>query len=344
MPVESVTPPALPSAIQPAAAAFTAAPRAGLVASAWHGLAGAVHRHTEHLPPTLRGLIWATAAGLIFTFLNASMRALTLQHVDPLQAQFLRYFFGLVVLLPILFHHGLKAYRPKDIGAQFTRGAAHSVGLVLWFMALPRIPLADMTAIGFTGPIFIMIGAYLFFKEPMRWERWAATLVGFAGVMIVVGPKLSGSGGGYHLLMLASAPVFAASFLLTKAMTRYETTGTILVWQSISVSIITLPFALLAWQPISAWHWAAFAACGVLGSAGHYCLTRSFAAADISATQSMKFLDLIWAALMSWLAFADPPSASTLAGGAVICAATVWVARRESRGAKAARPGSDTEP
>ena len=70
---------------------------------------------------------------------------------------------------------------------------------------------------------------------------------------------------------------------------------------------------------------------GVLGSAGHYCLTRSFAAADISATQSAKFLDLVWSALMGWLLFADLPSQSTLAGGLVICAATIWVARRESR-------------
>jgi drug/metabolite transporter (DMT)-like permease len=57
-------------------------------------------------------------------------------------------------------------------------------------LALPKIPLADMTAIGFTGPIFIMIGAWLFLKEPMRWERWVATGLGFAGVLIVVGPKL----------------------------------------------------------------------------------------------------------------------------------------------------------
>ena len=72
--------------------------------------------------------------------------------------------------------------------------------------------------------------------------------------------------------------------------------------------------------------------CGVLGSAGHYCLTRSYAVADISATQSVKFLDLVWAALIGWLAFGDVPSRSTLIGGVVICAATLWIARRESRG------------
>jgi len=208
------------------------------------------------------------------------------------------------------------------------------VGLCLWFTALPQIPLADMTAIGFTGPIFIMIGAYIAFKEPMHWERWVAVALGFAGVLIVVGPKLSASGGWYHLMMLASAPVFAVSFLLTKAMTRYETPGVILVWQSITVSIITLPLALWMWEPVTPWQWAGFLVSGFLGSAGHYCLTRSFAAADISATQSAKFLDLVWSALMGFLLFADIPSQSTIIGGVVISSATLWLARRES--AKAA--------
>jgi drug/metabolite transporter (DMT)-like permease len=134
--------------------------------------------------------------------------------------------------------------------------------------------------------------------------------------------------------MLASAPVFAASFLITKALTRYETTGTILVWQSISVAILSLPLALLNWQPVGGWQWAGFALSGVLGSAGHYCLTRSFTRADISATQSVKFLDLVWAALLGFVLFADVPSGTTLAGGGLICAATVWLARRESHGTR----------
>jgi drug/metabolite transporter (DMT)-like permease len=151
-------------------------------------------------------------------------------------------------------------------------------------------------------------------------------------VLIVVAPKLSGSGGFYNLVMLASAPMFAASFLLTKGLTRYETTGAIMVWQALTVTLFSLPLALLAWQWPTPWQWAGFVLTGVLGSLGHYCLTRSFSIADISATQSVKFLDLVWASLIGWLVFADVPSQSTLIGGAVICTATLWIARRESHG------------
>ena len=290
--------------------------------------------HAATLTPAVRGLFWAAASGAIFCFLNALMRGLA-QQLPPLQTQFLRYLFGLVVLLPLLLlRAGPAAYRPQSPMGQFARGAVHTLGLVLWFMALPHIPLADTTAIGFTGPLFIMIGAAAFLREPMHWERWLATAIGFCGVLIVLGPKLGlggGGSGGYHLLMLASAPVFAASFLITKVLTRTETTGVIVFWQALTVTAFSLPMALWVWQAPSALQWLGFMLCGALGSGGHYCLTRSFRVADISSTQSVKFLDLIWATALGWLLFADLPAQTTLLGGVVISAATLWVARREQR-------------
>jgi drug/metabolite transporter (DMT)-like permease len=274
-------------------------------------------------------------SGFFFCVLNALMRALA-QTVDPMQAQFLRYALGCLVLLPVVLWRGPMNYRPKDIVGQFWRGGAHSAGLVLWFLALPHVPLADLTALGFTGPIFIMIGARLFFGEPMLWERWVATALGLAGVLIVVGPRLSGAGGGWHLVMLASSPLFAASFLITKALTKQETAGVILVWQSITVSLFSLPLALWNWGPLDATQWLGFVGCGLLGSAGHYCLTRAFAATEISATQPAKYLDLLWSAFFGFVFFGDIPTGATLLGGSVIAAATLWVARREGRRAREA--------
>lgn len=298
--------------------------------NAWMRRANVAHRRVERLPATVRGLLWSVGAGLLFALLNALMRGLAVQ-LDPFLTQFLRYVFGLAVMLPLVWRSGWATYRPHNIGGQFMRGAVHTLGLCLWFAAVPHITLADTTAIGFTGPIFIMIGAALVFHEPMRWERWAAASVGFAGVLIVVAPKLTGAGGGYALVMLASSPVFAASFLITKALTRYERAEVIVMWQAISVTVFSMPLALLHWQWPSAVQWLTFLACGILGSAGHYCITRSFSIADISATQSAKFLDLVWASALGWLIFADIPSQWTLAGGVVICASTVWIARREAR-------------
>lgn len=291
----------------------------------------ALVKHRVHrLDPTVQGLIWSGIAGFTMVVLNTTMRGLSMD-LDPFQSLFLRYAFGLLVMLPLVMRAGVAAYMPKQIGGQFLRGAVHTIGLGFWFVALPKIPLADMTAIGFTGPLFIMLGAYIFFREPMRWERWLAALIGFGGVMIVVAPKLSGSGGYYHLVMLASAPMFAASFLLTKALTRYERAEVIVFWQGITITLFSIPLALLHWKSPTLAQWFGFAVCGVLGSFGHYCLNRSFGIADISSTQSIKFLDLVSSALLGWLVFSDVPSETTLIGGVVISASTIWIARREAR-------------
>lgn len=293
--------------------------------------AAIAHRRASRLPPTLRGLMWAAASGFVFALLNTIMRKLAAQ-VGSFETQFLRYAFGLAVMIPFVLRAGWRRYIPHSITGQFVRGGVHTAGLLIWFAALPYITIADTTAIGFTGPIFIMLGAAWMFGEKMRWERWLAAAFGFAGVLIVVAPKLTGSGGWYTLVMLASAPVFALSYLITKSLTKYERAAVIVVWQSITVSLLSLPLAVSHWSAPTALQLLAFAVCGGLGSLGHFMLTRSFTVTDISATQSIKFLDLVWATLLGWIAFGDHPSQSTLLGGAVICAATLWIARREARG------------
>ena len=274
--------------------------------------------------------MWTAFASIIFILLNTVMRSLALQ-VHPSQVQFLRYVAAVAVMLPLIARAGPRAYLPHRVGGQFARGALHTVGLTLWFIALPHIPMADMTAIGFTGPIFVMLGAYLFFKERMQWDRWLAAGLGFAGVLVVVAPGLSGSGGLYSLVMLASAPVFAASFLLTKTLTRSDRATVIVLWQAITVSLLSFPLAWWHWTAPTPLQWSGFLLAGLLGSAAHYCVARGLAVADASATQSVKFLDLVWSALMGWLVFSEIPTQTTLIGGVVICSATIWIARREAR-------------
>lgn len=296
----------------------------------WRRHATIAHRRASRLPPTVRGLLWAAASGFVFALLNTIMRKLSAQ-VGSSETQFLRYACGLAVMLPFVLRAGWRSYVPHSIAGQFVRGGVHTVGLLLWFAALPYITIADTTAIGFTTPIFIMLGAAWLFRERMRWERWTAAAIGFAGVLIVVAPKLAGAGGWFTLVMLASSPVFALSYLITKGLTKYERAAVIVVWQAISVTLLSAPLAIAHWTTPGATQWLAFIACGCLGSLGHYMLTRSFTVTDISATQSVKFLDLVWATLLGWLVFGDTPSRSTLLGGAVICASTLWIAQREAR-------------
>lgn len=272
----------------------------------------------------------AALAGLTLCSLNVLLRILSTE-LPPFQVQFLRYFSGLLVLMPWVFRDGLAAYRPNGISGQLWRGVVHATALYMWFAAMTHITFADLVAIGFTSPIFVMIGAVIFLREPMFWQRWAAALLGFAGVLFVVGPQMSGEGGIYPLIMLASAPLFAASFLITKALTRRDSPTVIVFWQSLTVSVFTLPLAIWVWQPPTLLQWGLVLVCGAMGSLGHWFLTHAFRLADISTAQPVKFLDLIWAVSLGYIFFAEIPTSSTLIGAAVIFVSTSWIARVEAR-------------
>lgn len=296
-----------------------------------------VQRMATRMPKAWQGMLWMIFGGFMFSTLNVISRKMSLE-LNVYETQFLRYLCGLLVLLPFVLRQGAASYWPSNIQGQFWRGGVHAAGLMLWFIALPHIPMADMTAISFTGPIFIMIGAAWFLGERMHRDRWMAALFGFVGVLVVLLPHLSHNGGVYHLIMLSSAPVFAASFLITKALTRYESPGVIVLWQAITVAIFSLPMAALHWQNPNAWQWANFLAAGIVGTVAHYCLTRALHVADISATQSMRFLDLLWSSLMGWWFFTEVPSETTWLGASLILLSTLWIARREGQRKAAATP------
>ena len=306
-------------------------------AAAPHGAVADVERRAS----TLRGMAWMALGGLLLVSMNALMKRITFE-MSPLQAQFLRYLFGLAVMLPWILRAGLAAYRPNRLPGQLWRGVFHCGALTLFFLALPHMPLADMTAIMFTTPIFVLAGAALVLRERLTAARWAAAAVGFAGIAIVVWPHLGAGGraGGWSLVMLAASPLFAASFLINKALTKHDSPSVIVTWQNLTVTLFALPMALPVWTTPAAWQWGALLACGLLGSAAHLCMTKAFTFADISATQPMRYLDLVWSSVIGAIFFADLPTAWTLGGAAVIIASNVWIARREALEGRAPRPAA----
>jgi drug/metabolite transporter (DMT)-like permease len=278
-------------------------------------------------------MLWMAATGFLFIVLNTIMKRLS-HELDPWLVGFLRYLMGAAVMIAPALRLGARALWPKAPGLQFVRGLFHASGMMLWFAALPMVTLAELTAIGFSGPLFICLGAVLFLGERMTGARWAAVAVGFAGVLLVLKPWEGGGFAGVStgmLLMLASAPVFAGSFLVAKALTRRDRSEVVVLWQHLWVSVLLAGFALAYWTQPTPAQWGLLAACGFLGAGGHYCMVRAFRVADISAVQSVKFLELVWAAILGWIVFGTAPAGATVAGGLVILASTLLLARHESR-------------
>jgi drug/metabolite transporter (DMT)-like permease len=283
--------------------------------------------------PIVRGMLWMAATGLLFVVMNTIMKWLS-QDLDPWLVGFLRYLLGAAVMLGPALRLGARALWPKAPRLQLLRGCFHAGGMILWFAALPLVTLAELTAIGFSGPLFICVGAVLFLNERMTGARWAAVLVGFAGVVLVVQPWAGAGFAGIStgmLLMLASAPVFAGSFLTAKALTRYDRPDVVVLWQHLWVSVLLVGFAIACWKSPSHAQWALLVLCGFLGAGGHYCMVRAFRATDISAVQPVKFLELVWAAVLGVVVFGTAPAGATVAGGVVILVGTLLLARHESR-------------
>ncbi len=287
----------------------------------------------------LRGVGWMLLTGLLFVGVTGIVRHLG-SDMSPMQAAFIRYVFGLFLLAPVFLRlKGPRLFtRPfltRRLGLHALRGLAHGIGVMLWFYAMARIPIAEVTALGFTAPIFTTIGAALFLGERLRLRRIGAVLVGFGGALVILRPGFQALDMG-AVAQLVAAPLFAISFLVSKKLTETESNASIVAYMAIFVTLVLLPPALLVWRTPS-WDellWLGVTA--ILATLGHFTLTQAFRSAEITVTQPFSFIQLLWATLLGLYVFGERPDMWTWAGGAVIVASATYIVHREARARRSA--------
>ena len=268
-------------------------------------------------------------AGILFALLNV-FTLIPAQHLNPYVMAFLRYLFGTLFLVPIVLRLGVhRTMRTHRLPLHLFRGCIHAGGMFLWFIGLPLTTLASMTALGFTGPIFVTIGAALFLGEDVRLRRWIAVAVGFAGAMIIIRPGVGLLSYG-AIVILASTPIFSASNLISKLLARTESAPTIVVWQNLTISLAAAPVALWFWQTPDPTDLLWFMAAGLCGTLGHMCQQNGYQLADITLLQPIGFLSLLWNTLLGYFLFFQQPDAWTFVGAAVIFASAMYISHREA--------------
>ena len=283
----------------------------------------------QAVPPNLRGILWSGLAGLLFALLNV-FTLIPAQHLNPFVMAFMRYLFGTLFLVPIVLRLGARrTMRTHRLPLHLFRGCIHAGGMFLWFIGLPLTTLASITALGFTGPIFVTIGAALFLAEDVRLRRWIAVAVGFAGAMIIIRPGIGDLGLG-AIVILISTPIFSASNLISKALARTDSASTIVIWQNIVIVVCAAPLAIWFWQTPSCVDLLWFLAAGACGTMGHICQQRGYQLADITLLQPIGFLSLIWNTLLGYFLFFQTPDVWTFVGAAVIFASAMYISHREA--------------
>ncbi len=274
----------------------------------------------------LPGVLWMVASGLSFVGVNGIVRYLGTD-LPAAQSAFLRFGFGLLILLPALIPVLRGGFGPGLLRLYGWRGVVHTAAVILWFYAMARIPLAEVTAIGYLNPVLVTIGAALFFAERLNSARVLAFVVAFVGALIILRPGLREVTSG-HFAQLGAAMFFAALYLVGKELSGRASAAAVL---SLTVTIGLLPIAIWVWVPVSLAQMGWLALVAACATGGHYFMTQAFQAAPMAVTQPVTFLQLLWATLLGSLAFGEAIDVYVLIGGAVIIAAISIVTLMEHR-------------
>ena len=275
-----------------------------------------------------RGMAWMLLTSVLFVGVTGIVRHLGSDMSAP-QAAFIRYGFGVMLMLPVLMRLRARELISPRMGLHAVRGLVHGIGVMLWFYAMARIPIAEVTALSYTTPIFVTIGAAWFLGERIRFRRIAAVLLSILGVLVIVRPGIIAVELG-TLAQIAAAPLFAASMLIAKRMTDTEPTTVIVALMAVFVTLTLLPFALASWRTPTPEELAWLFATALLATLGHLTLTQAFRAADITVTQPVSFLQLVWAALLGLYVFGEAIDFWTMVGALIIIASATYIAHREA--------------
>ena len=246
--------------------------------------------------------------------------------VHPFVIGFFRAFFGAVVLLPwIALRPGvLRSSHP--LRQHVMRAGFKLLAMVAFFAAFSWGPLADVTAIAFTSPIFLVLGAALTLGERPGPAMIAAVVIGFVGALFVIGP----SGTGFSLailLALTGAVLQSAIQLILKSMSKDDTTATLVIWNLLLTVPIALAFAIPFWAMPGSKEMGLLALQGVVGAACMGMMTHAFSLAPATIVAPVDFLRLPLVALGGFALFGENIALTTLCGGGLICCAALIAAR-----------------
>ncbi|MFU8881855.1 MAG: DMT family transporter [Rhodobacterales bacterium] len=274
------------------------------------------------------GVFWMVVTGLLFVGVTALVKYLG-PSIPAAQAAFLRYAIGFVFLIPLLRPMLATRLTRRQWGLFSLRGLAHSIGVALWFFAMARIPIADVTAMNYLAPIYVTLGAALFLGEKLAARRVIAVIAGLVGALIILRPGFREIGPG-HLAMLGAALVFGASYILAKMLTDETNAAIVVGMLSIWVTLGLAPMAIAVWVPPSLAALGILTLVALLATAGHYTMTLAFAAAPVTVTQPVSFLQLVWAVALGALFFDEGVDIWVVIGGLVILSSVTFITWREA--------------
>lgn len=226
---------------------------------------------------------------------------------------------------------GLHLLKTRNWRAHALRSLAGTVSMFCLFVAITLIPLADLTAITFTAPLFLTVLAMVFLGERIHRFRWTALGIGFLGVIVTIGPHLSFSQGISPgvLVALANAMFSAVAMVFLRSMSGDEHAITITFYFSLTFTVCAALTALQGWPMPTATQWVLIVCAGLFGVFGQLLMTYSYRYAEASTIAPLDYSNMIMAILLGYIFFGEVPSLSVWLGAPLILGAGLIILWRE---------------
>ena len=288
----------------------------------------------KHTHPTARAVLLMLFSTVLFGLMAVVIRlASETQH--PFEIAFFRNLFGLLFTLPLLFKHGPGLLKTAKLPLYLLRCAIGTVGMMAGFWAIVHLPLAQAVAISYSTPLFVTIGAVWVLGETVRARRWAAVLIGFIGVIILLRPDAD-TFAGASLVALLAAVMSASVAISIKFLTRTESPDAIVVFTTALWVPMSLVPASLFWQTPSGITWLWLVLAGLFGTVAHMCWTRALQLGDASILTPISFMQVLVVGVFGWWLFGESVDRYTLIGALIIFGSNLYLAHREISRAKPA--------
>lgn len=296
-----------------------------------------IARRTAELPSNSIGALWILLAAFLFSIMVTLIKFVG-QDLSVFQVLLVRQGVMLVIVAPKILSGLPSSLATRRPGLQITRIILATTAMLCGFTAVIELPLADATAISFSKTFFLTIFAIWLLDEKVGLHRWAATIVGFLGVLLMLRPDGDGLFDPFALLALAAAACAGMVMIVVRILTRTDAPITILTYQAFGVGLIVLVPALLTWQTPTLAEWGVLLLIGIISWAAQMANIQAFKAGEATAIASLDYTRLLYATIFGALVFSQWPRLETLIGAAVIIAASIYTVRREAkRGRELAR-------
>ena len=290
--------------------------------------ASKINKFIGKVPNPLIAISLMVISGLFFVLMHSAVKYLS-KEVHIFEIAFFRCALVIFVLAPIILQQGKSVFVTRQPKIQFLRITTNSVAMLCFFYGISSTPLAQLTTLGFTVPIFATILAVVFMKERIKLRRTGALIVGFIGTLVVMRPDISIEFGA--LLIIFSSFLWSVCLIFIKKLTETDSAVTISLYFGIGMIPATFAMALPVFEMIDLRQFIILMFIAATGTLAQTIMNNALEKGELALLLPFDFLRLIWSVLIGYSLFAEKPEITLWIGGVLIIGSTSYIAWREAK-------------